>query len=115
MNDCVWYFLPWIFPKGLDTFEEYVAISQRTLPDTRRPTAIHVQIKSHVLENNDWSWLPRTYPGKGIPARDNRYLKLAAAFIYQSERCKAVSATLAEHFRVWTQSHSIRDAPIGGN
>lgn len=81
---------------------------------TQLPYAIHVSIKPSVINAGDWTWLPRTFVGKGVPPRDNRYLKLGAAFIYQSERCKSVSAALGEHFRVWTQSHTIRNAPIGG-
>lgn len=114
LNDLLYFFLPWRFPKGLETFEEYVHITFRTSEFTQLPLAINVAVKPSVTNAGDWSWLPRTYVGKGVPPRDNRYLKLAAAFIYQNERCKQVSCALGEHFRVWTQSHTIRNAPIGG-
>lgn len=63
LNRLVDYFIPWEFPKGVDTFETYVDIVSYTDPVTQLATATHVQIKPSVLESGDWTWLPRTLPG----------------------------------------------------
>jgi hypothetical protein len=63
VKDIVWTWLPWTFPTGKGKLTDYVYITSHRDSTTGIVNVTHVTIKPRVLEEKDWSWLPRLTDG----------------------------------------------------
>ena len=98
-------------PDTKGSFFDYVTVHSVEDASTKISKATFCQIKPHVIEQRDWSWLPRTQDGS---KRDNRLFMMAAAMIFQTNELKGVALHLSKAFREFTTKYSIRIKTIGG-